>query len=204
MKICVCGWYYYPGFYQSLKAIDKRYPVHVVCNRKSELVRELSHSDRCNTGLDWGAYNFYLENVWDGHDSVLFIQDDTDVGAASVFVQIDNIKNDSARDVVFLFNSPAEAAYNSNAHGRAFYCSARFLSGIKEEGNFPFDEGNRGFIAGGDYRSQKPPEGCRHHNFGIHSFLLQIDRVTHLRKYNRRSTMCFSQLYLGRRGKLFG
>lgn len=202
MNICVCGWYYYPGFYKQLTKAKDLYPVYVVCNKESKRVNGLPHTIRENTGLDWGAYNYYLENVWDHKSPVLFMQDDVKVDSITVFIQIEGLQKDKSRDVVFLFNNGMEATYNSNAHGRAFYCSPRFLTAILEDGNFRYDENNCGFIANGSYTSERPPKGCRHHNYGIHSFLSQIARINRRKKYNPRSIYLFSGLTLGRRGKV--
>jgi hypothetical protein len=202
MKICVCGWYYYPGFYRELKKVKDLYSVYVVCNRESDEVNGLQHTIRENVGLDWGAYNYYLKNVWDRRSPVLFMQDDSKVDGMYVFMQIEGIQKHEDKDVVFLFENGVEAARNSNAHGRAFYCTPRFLSAILEDGSFPYDEGNCGFVARGSYKSEKPPEGCKHHNYGIWQFISQIQRINRVKKYNPRSVMTFSGLRLGRRGKL--
>jgi len=76
------------------------------------------------------------------------------------------------------------------------------LKAILEDGNIRYDEGNFGFIANGSYRSEKPPKGCRHHNYGIHSFIQQIARVNKKYKYNQRRVVLFSGLRLGRRGRV--
>jgi len=120
MNICVCGWYYFPNLYSTLAKIKEKYPTHIVCHRASPIINGLPHSHRNNVGLDWGAYNYYLEKIWNKKSPVLFMQDDVAISSSSVFDQIALLKNDKQIDVAFLFNNGLEATYNSNATGERF------------------------------------------------------------------------------------
>ena len=77
MNICVCGWYFADDWYGSLLRLHKKFLVHIVANRDDKFLKlcELPYSLRENVGLEFGAYNHYLDNIWDG-DSVVFCHDD--------------------------------------------------------------------------------------------------------------------------------
>ena len=199
MLICVCGWYYYPSFYNTLiKLRDSGGPAAVVIRNQPGDVKGLLCVDRENIGLDWGAYAYYLDNVWDGKSDILFTQDDTEVSDIKFFGWAATIQE----DICFIFNNSREASYNGTAHGRMFFASSRFLETAKKLGGFWYDKGNKGFIAKEGYRTEKPPPGCSHHNAGIHSLTKFVPRI---RKYNpkirKRTFLCDTRVKLGRRGK---
>lgn len=197
MVICVCGWYYYPSYYSTLLRIKNDYDIRVVMNQPGDVLG-LPYVRRENTGLEWGAYSYYLDKLWDGKSDVLFTQDDVEVEQIGFFKWCSTI----TEDICFIFNNAGEASYNGTAHGRMFFASARFLKAAKELGGFWYDKGNHGFIAKGGYRTEKPPLGCSHHNAGIHKFTSFVPRI---RKYNleikKRSHLCDPRVKLGRRGK---
>lgn len=199
MVICVCGWWYYANYYETLvKLRDSGGPAAVVIRHKPGDTKGLLCIDRENTGLEWGAYSYYLDKVWDGKNDVLFTQDDVEVKDLKFFGWAATI----TEDICFIFNNDGEARYNGTAHGRMFFASSRFLTTAKKLGGFWYDKGNTGFIAKGNYRTEKPPPGCSHHNAGIHAFTNFVPKI---RKYNpeirKRTYLCDSRVKLGRRGK---
>ena len=199
MQICVCGWYYYPSFYETLvKLRGIGGPAAVVIRHQPGDTQGLLCIDRENVGLEWGAYSYYLDKVWDGHSDVLFTQDDIEVFDLSFFGWTATIQE----DICFIFNNDREARYNGTAHGRMFFASSRFLIAATTLGGFWYDQGNHGFIAKGNYRTEKPPPGCSHHNAGIHRFTSFVPKI---RKYNteikKRAYLCDPRVKLGRRGK---
>lgn len=138
MKICVCGWYYYPGFYRCLEKVHDFYPVTVIAHRPNT-VSHLPTVNRENIGLEWGAYNHYLMNVWNG-DSVLFTHDDTIIDNISVFDKISKL----GQDCTFIFRDKEEAESNIYVHGRAVFMSEKYLLFCKENGGFWYDKENHG------------------------------------------------------------
>jgi hypothetical protein len=153
MKICVVGWYYYEDFYRKLEQVHERYPVIIIAHRKNE-ISYLPTVERENIGLEWGAYNHYLMNVWDGGD-VLFTHDDTFVSDMRAFDKIAKI----GEDIAFIHKYKEEAEANMVVHGRSFLASEKFLSFCKEQGGFWYDKENRGE----NYREdQSHNEGSRH------------------------------------------
>jgi len=128
MNICVCGWHYGDG-------IDtlKKHGGFVVSHKphpKADVVIP-------NVGLEFGAYDWYLKNKWSGGDT-FFTHDDNRFsdralrGIAKVAREFDQ---------AFIFSTKQEAYLNGYGHGRAFICSDRFLSKLKADGGFWYDEG---------------------------------------------------------------
>ena len=153
MKICVVGWYYYPEFYRQLEQVHEKYPVTIIAHRKNE-ISDLPTIERENIGLEWGAYNYYLMNVWDGGD-VLFTHDDTLVSNLKAFDKIAGI----GEDIAFIHRYKEEAEANIVVHGRSFFTSDRFLSFCKSHGGFWYDQEN----LGENYRQDgSHNEGSRH------------------------------------------
>ena len=71
MKICVVGWYLYEPFYLQLKKVHQNYPVMVVSHQKDKSYYGLPHVEIPNIGLEFGAYDYYLKNLWDdGSDEI--------------------------------------------------------------------------------------------------------------------------------------
>ena len=127
MKICVCGWYFYPEFMKQLKQVSRKYPVAVVAHKQQEI--DLPHVYTPNVGLEWGAYNHYLMRFYDGKDKVLFIHDDMEVYDLKFFDDI----NDSKLDVGFVFRNESESKWAFGAHGRAIIMSEKFLNYTKSK-----------------------------------------------------------------------
>jgi len=199
MQICVCGWWYFPEYYDALlEAVKRGYHTVVVKHRDGE-TNGLPFVNKDNIGLEWGAYSYYIDEIWDGESDVLFTQDDVKVKDASFFDWASKI----TEDVCSIFHNNADARYNGEAHGRMIFMSSRFLLGAQKLGGFWYDKGNHGFIAKGNYRSETPPPGSSHHNAGIHNFLKLVPRVRkESPEIKRRTFLCSPKIVLGRRGKL--
>ena len=199
MQICVCGWYYFPKFFDKLRlAVKQGYDAVVVRHQIGD-TKGIRFVDRENTGLEWGAYSYFLENLWDGSSNVLFTQDDNEVNDDEFWNWCSGIKE----DICCVFNNQSEAAYNSYAHGRMLFTSSKFLSAAKERGGFWYDKGNTGFIVQGHYTTKKPPKGCGHHNAGIHHFVQFVARIRReVPELRKRTIICNPNVKLGRRGVL--
>jgi hypothetical protein len=203
MEICVCGWYYFPEFMHDLEILHGRYPVTVVAHRQPPCPMELPIVFRKNIGLEWGAFSYYVEQVWDKSADVLFMQDDMRISGPAVPV-INRVHRVCAdEDVVFIFSSGAENARNSGGHGRCVYMSSRFLTAVSKIGGLWYDKGNNGWIASGHYTAEKPPEGCGHHNAGIHHFMKDIAKARGVDQAIKvRTTRTIPEIRMGRRGRL--
>jgi hypothetical protein len=195
MKICVVGWHYNKQFYEVLKEISTKYEVFVVAHRDNDILHAFDHHIRENTGLEFGAYDWYLKNKWDKQSSVFFIHDDTE----ALPVAFDYVANLDLCNV-----DQAYINFDEGGHGRAIFISAALLtyllnttcngcqycresrdrynpattlSAITPHNGFLYDPNNTGHTTG------TPPPTVRHFNFAIHWFhktmcnLRTVDRL---------------------------
>jgi len=75
-KICIVGWHYFKKLYKSL--LPTRDCVHVISHRHNDILDrgKFNYSKTDNIGLDFGAYDWYIKNVWDKESDVIFMHDD--------------------------------------------------------------------------------------------------------------------------------
>lgn len=165
MKICVCGWYFNPGFMKQLESVRDKV---VVVSHKNVPIN-FAHVYRPNVGLEWGAYNHYLMKLYNGKGKVLFIHDDNEV-EDGFFEEVEKCN----LDVGYVFRNAKEAEWAFNAHGRAIVMSERFLNHTREtkynlvlqdtkekykQHGFWHDKDNHGFIL--ETREVDPNKGIR-------------------------------------------
>jgi len=130
MKICVCGWYYNREFLKILSSVSARYIPTVVCHKNfnpddSDGLSGIAFVNRENIGLEFGAYDYYIKNIWNGED-VLFLHDDTTIASAGFFDKVADAFSLGV-DQAFIFHDEAHGKANQHFHGRAMICSARFI-----------------------------------------------------------------------------
>ena len=63
LQICVVGWHFRREFTESLRTVADRFDIVVVANRAGDS-RGLRTVERENTGLDWGAFSYFLDHEW--------------------------------------------------------------------------------------------------------------------------------------------
>lgn len=195
MQVCVAGWYFPPDFYDALQRVADRFDVVVVANRSGD-TRGLRTIRRENTGLDWGAFSYFLDHAWQPGASVLFLQDDTRIGDA-FWEDVEAIRYDQA----FIFRDEAEFE-TDYSHGRAHFASGRFLAAVRSKGGIWFDAGNRGFIAAGHSGSETPPPGSLDHNAGIRAYTELVRQIGAESPELLVDRQVYSRsLQLGRRGR---
>ena len=162
MNICVAGWYFekFDEFYASLYRIKENHNIHIVANRHSDFleIADLPYTVRENTGLEWGAYNHYLMNIWEGGPT-LFTHDDVILGPVLEDYEFkppeflfDRIA-DASIDQGYVFSSRREDVVNYGQHGRMIFMSDSFLNKAKQSGGFWFDDTNTGNTETGDYNA---------------------------------------------------
>ena len=132
MNLCLCGWYFHPPLIAALVA--SKYPWFVVCHREPPKTFPLRYASGPNVGLEFGAYQQYLEYEWQG-GPVLFLHDDNEITEAAL-----DAVSQMTVDQAFLFASAADAEANGKAHGRAMFCSEKFLTRLKADGGFWYSE----------------------------------------------------------------
>lgn len=205
MRICVAGWHGNKMFYDFLEMVP--YGVTVINHKEDNDCLSLLKVNVPNIGLEFGCYDYYLKNIWKG-GNVLFIHDDTDIKSPGVLDSIFKLKHDCA----YLFRDKAEEKANGGKHGRAIYCSDRFLRFIKDfkcsciwleekedvhhnkgtflpslgkyHTGFFYDLHNEGHVSG------KPPVGIRHYNEAIYHFHWMLGRIRDQRCGDREDWPC--------------
>ena len=141
-KICVIGWYFFENFYDEVKKKSK--DTHIVAHRYNKILDELKldYSVIKNIGLEFGAYDYYIKNVWDGKSNVLFMHDD--IYLKNKFSFNDMFSFCKGLDHVSFRNNSI-----SSGGGRCLYLSAKIINlFLKEFGGIWFDKNDRGYTFG--------------------------------------------------------
>lgn len=146
LSICIVGWYYWSEFYNFLKRISKKYDVFVIAHRHNEILDRLKLKYKVvkNVGLEFGAYSWFMENVWDGKSSVIFMQDDVIIKEDKVIGKLFKKSRESGLDFI-------KWGYDrkKSPGGRCIFCSRKILRFIKKEfKKLSFDNLNFGFLYG--------------------------------------------------------
>jgi hypothetical protein len=147
-----------------------------------------------NGGLEFGVYDYFLKNIWDGESDVLFMHDDIRIHDISFFDKVSKIPHDQA----FIFKSELEEIQNGRIHGRCFFCSKRFLKLLSDyqcnckETNDHENRDRAGDILlkipphkgfwfdiynFGEHASGMVPKGVRHYNTAVYHFGNFCDRA---------------------------
>ena len=208
MEICVAGFYFDRDFIEILRRSSEKHKITIISHRKAKDFvnsREITCINIPNIGLEFGCYDHYLKNVWDG-GKTLFIHDDMKIGSINIFDKIEEVDKDCA----YIFRDECEEKANGGKHGRAILASSRFLQFIKDfrcdcdwgrakpdqhnkgsilpylgpHRGFWFDLHNHGHVAG------KPPIGVRHYNEGIYHFHWMLGRIRDQRCGDKRGWPC--------------
>ena len=190
MNVCICGWYYHKPFIGAMNSPPPfRHNIWVVGHRDGD-AGKLQKVIIKNMGLEFHAYDHFLKNIWAGGDT-LFIHDDTEFK----FTAWDKVELlPQLFDQVFIHeNGIAELALGF-AHGRAFFCSDRFLTRLSNDGGFWCDDENPEI----DYEISTQEKT---HNRGIRSFLHYTQKL----KANTGWPVCqvvnIPEIRNGRRGE---
>lgn len=137
MRICVCGWYFleHPKVLEDFKKVNEKYPVSIVSHQTSKEADEilkksgLDYQIIPNIGLEWGAYDWYLKNKWDGNNNILFMHDDIYIENVSEFDRLAKLTGDQ----YYIFQDEKEDGGNQHHHGRMILLSAKMLKYMSED-----------------------------------------------------------------------
>jgi len=229
MNICIAGYYFTKDLINNLHSAAKKHKIHFVCHQSpngTKLPSGVHATVIPNIGLEFHAYNHYLNNIWAG-GKTLFMHDDVYVDDPAVFDSIENVDVDCA----YLFRDNCESRANGGKHGRLILMSQRFMDFVKnfecdcewckekpdphnsgsrlpklsKHSGFWYDPNNFGHVSG------KPPIGVRHYNSAIEHFHWFLGRVRDRRcgsadmwpcpteKFDVVNRLHFSDLIAGRR-----
>jgi hypothetical protein len=177
MNICIVGWFWTPEFLNIVSRIQHKHPAFIVAHNEPSSPPPIPYCTIPNIGLEFGAYDFFIKKVWKGKSNVFFTHDDSIVSETKlkVFDRISAIKH----DCTYLFRDMSEEEANGGKHGRAIFCSKKFLDYIIEDNNgFWHDEENKGFSGAKGQPHMFRKDGSRiNFNVGIHTFHKYLGKV---------------------------
>lgn len=147
MKICISGWYFHKPL---LKAIARAhfYPALVVGHRKRPTYGLPLVLTPKGCGLDFGCYQQYLMNEWDGKSDVLFMQDDGEIHDEGALHDIDRLSTKAEIDHAYIFRDEYDEFANSGHSSRAMWMRGSLLTALKAGGGFSVDWENEGDTKG--------------------------------------------------------
>lgn len=182
-KICIIGWHYLEDFYQKIKPIKD--DVFIVAHRENDLLKDFNHKVIDNVGLDFGAYDWYIKNVWDGKSNVLFLHDDIYIKNLNTISNI--LKECEHFEQTTIWNNKDEAEANGWQHGRCFYGSGLLIKWLlKKHEGFWYDKNNNGYT---DKNTQSTNPKCLHYNAAIRNFKKTVQNI------NEKEGMARSHIY---------
>jgi len=169
MQICVCGWYYYHDLLDVLEKVEKEgnHSVTIIAHRYDDILKKhnLKVIERENVGVEYGAYDYFIKNEWDGKSNVLFMHDDVEINPILKnyeMLPLTTIFNSLAGidvDLGYIFNGAFDELRNFGIHGRGILMSPKFIQYLLDHNDgIWWDKGNTGHIAG------PTPEHCEHFN----------------------------------------
>lgn len=204
MNICVCGWYgkEFDDFYMTLYRARKKHNIMVMAKREDKFWEQmdLPYMVIENIGLEWAAYNYYLENIWEEgdvfftHDDISIlpiIQNNETVKSEILFDKFAEIDYDQA----YIFTSRADDVYNMGSHGRSLFVSHGIMEWLKPRGIW-FDSNNYGYTGG-----KKPRGMVKHYNTGTEAFRDQM-KVAKQEGYNVLNKVYAPAYCMAHRGKI--
>ena len=145
-KICIVGWHFSPKIYKYFKDnfLSSSY---IVAHRYNKVLDELklNYSVIKNIGLEFGAYDYYIKNIWDKKSDVLFMHDDVSIKNKFKF-----------KDMLLLCNNLDHASFRNNSissgGGRCLFLSKKLINlFLKKFGGIWFDKNDRGYTFGKIY-----------------------------------------------------
>jgi len=174
IKICIVGWYYFKEIYKQLS--KSKFDIHVIAHRHNEILDNLNikYSIKDNIGLEYGAYDWYIKNIWDGKSDVFFMHDDIEIlkfddCLSSIY---NKMKNKNVGHGV--------SGKKKNTGERFFYMSSKLIKIIKTEYNgIWYDKENFGY---NKMRVQPEHWNPRRYNDGGPMFSNMIKEIN--KKYN--------------------
>ncbi len=140
IKICIVGWYYFKDIYTQL--FKSKLSIHVVAHRYNKILDELKLDFTLidNIGLEYGAYDWYIKNIWDEKSDVFFMHDDIKIIDFDDFISsnYDKMKKNKIGHGVI--------GRKKNTGERFFYMSSKLIKILKTEYNgIWYDQENLGY-----------------------------------------------------------
>jgi len=142
VQICVVGWHYFSDFYKKLRKC--KYKAYIVAHRYNDILDRMKfdYTVTKNIGLEYGAYNWFIGNIWDGESGVLLSHDDTSVSNVSV---LDSML-DRCRKYDRVYITGRTKSKKQKYSTRCIYLSGKLIKRyLKEFGEIWYDKYNKGY-----------------------------------------------------------
>ena len=176
IKICVVGWYYLEKIYEQLSR--SKFDIHIVAHCYNKILDKLKLKYTLieNIGLEYGAYDWYIKNIWSSknQDDVFFMHDDIEILDFDNFIYSNYCKIKKREISYEIFGK------KGNMGQRFFYMSFKMIRIIKKENNgIWYDKENFGYNSRHSLPQHWYPG---RHNDGARIFGELIKKIK--RKYN--------------------
>ncbi len=142
VQICIVGWHFFSDFYKKLS--QSKYEVYIVAHRYNKILDKLNfnYSVTKNIGLEYGAYNWFVKNIWDRESNILLSHDDTSVSSTDVIDSM--ISKCKKYDRVYI--TGRTKAKKQKYSTRCIYLSKKIVKCyLKEFGKIWYDKHNKGY-----------------------------------------------------------
>jgi hypothetical protein len=140
MQICIAGWYY---FKECLLPLSTYSNVFIVAHRSGNSLN-IPCTIIENIGLEFHCYDYFIKNIWDKKNDVLFCHDDIEIKDISLLEDLKKIND----NITMVWQNEIHRKRNL-IHGRMFKCNEQFLT---KTGGFWWDAKNTGNL--------HPNDGC--------------------------------------------
>lgn len=171
VQICCSGWHFFDDIFEQIE--ESELDIHIVAHRGNEWLEKekIKSTVIDNVGLEFGSYNYYLNNIWDKESDVIFMHDDIKIQHFDQFIA-KNYSKFKKRKIDHGSVIPAKIV----RPGAQFcYLSKRVIDTILEDyGGIWFDEENIGYT---DWKSQPSHWHHRRVNDGAIKFRTMIEDI---------------------------
>jgi hypothetical protein len=148
VQICCSGWHFFDDILEQIE--ESELDIHIVAHQDHEWLKKekIKSTVIDNVGLEYGSYNYYLNNIWDKESDVIFMHDDIKIQHFDKFIA----KNYSKFKKRRIDHGSVTPARIVRPGAQFCYLSKRVVDAIqKDYGGIWFDEENVGYT---DWKSQ--------------------------------------------------
>ncbi len=141
VKICLVGWHFSKTMYKPLSKCQL--DVHVVAHRYNDMLDNLgfNYSVIKNVGLEYGAYDYYIKNIWDKKSAVIFMHDDGKLKNNAMNEIVNKCKS---VDIGYILGATCNIKRKTST--RCFYLSSKAIKlFLNKFGGIGFDTNDRGY-----------------------------------------------------------
>jgi hypothetical protein len=172
LSICVAGWYFPEDLYSLLAAVKAN--VYVVAHKDNSLLMQFENRAAVieNVGLEFHMYDYFLKNMWNTIDDIVFLQDDASIGDPTIFAEISRKCKESNFEAAYVWESEKQKRINGHMHGRCIYTSAKITNKILQAGGLWYNKNDTGYANDSEFK-----KWFSNRNLGIHAFNRTLNKT---------------------------